>query len=252
MRLDGKVIIVTGAARGIGKVYALGLAKEGANVVVSDILSDGANSTASEIQKMGCSAIAVPCDITKEADTKNLAEETAKKFGRIDVLVNNAGRYAGLRRRPFYEIDVEEWDQVMAANVRGTWLCIKAVFPYMSKQRQGKIVNISSGTFFAGVPNLAHYVTSKGAVVGLTRAISRELGQYNITINAIAPGLTITEANTDVNQDPKYRSDQLKSRSLQRDEYPSDLVGTMIYLCSSDSDFMTGQTLIVDGGRTMH
>ncbi|MGH2639003.1 MAG: SDR family NAD(P)-dependent oxidoreductase [Rhabdochlamydiaceae bacterium] len=252
MRLEGKVIIVTGAARGIGKAYALALAKEGASIVVSDIMSEGASSTASEIQKAGGKALAVNGDISREDDTNRLAEESVKKFGRIDVLVNNAGKYAGLKRRPFHEIDVEEWDQVLAVNLRGTWLCTKAVFPYMKAQSGGKIINISSGTFFAGVTGFAHYVASKGAVVGLTRALSRELGQYNITINAIAPGFTITEANADVNKDAAYVGAMIKSRALQRDQYPSDLVGTMIYLCSSDSDFMTGQTLVVDGGRSMH
>ena len=252
MRLEGKVVIVTGAARGIGKAYALALAKEGASVVISDIASDGANSTASEIHKTGGKALAVSGDVSNEADANRLAAETFKEYNRIDVLINNAGIYAGLKRRPFFEIDVQEWDKVMAVNVKGTWLCTKAVFPYMRDQKKGKIINISSGTFFSGAPNFAHYVSSKGAVVGFTRAICRELGQYNITINAIAPGFTKTEANTDAQEDQQYMSQMLKSRSLQRDQYPADLTGTVLFLCSADSDFMSGQTLIIDGGRTMH
>ncbi|MGH2638421.1 MAG: SDR family NAD(P)-dependent oxidoreductase [Rhabdochlamydiaceae bacterium] len=251
MRLEGKVIIVTGAARGIGKAYALALAKEGANIVVSDIIADGANSTVSEIQKTGGKAVAVIGDISRENDTNRIAEESAKKFGRIDVLINNAARNTDLKWGPFYEINVEEWGKVMAVNLRGTWLCIKAVFPYMKAQSGGKIINISSGTFFLGTPGLAHYVASKAGVIGLTRALSKELGQYNITINAIAPGLTITEVNADVFT-PTYLVETRKSKALQRDQYPSDLVGTMLYLCSPDSDFMTGQTLVVDGGRHMH
>ena len=159
MRLEGRVVIVTGAARGIGKAYALALAKEGANGVISDIVSDGANSTASEIRKSGGKALAVSGDVSNEADANRLAAETFKEFKRIDVLINNAGLYAGLKRRSFFEIDVQEWDKVMAVNVKGTWLCTKAVFPYMRDQKKGKIINISSGTFFNGTPNLAHYVS---------------------------------------------------------------------------------------------
>jgi NAD(P)-dependent dehydrogenase (short-subunit alcohol dehydrogenase family) len=252
MRLEGKVAIVTGAARGIGKDYAHALSREGASLVVADILEDAVKETASEIIHSGGKAIALRTDVSLESDTNKLAEETVKHFGRIDILVNNAALFGGLKRTPFYEISADEWDRVQSINVKGTWLCIKSVFPYMKKQGKGKIVNISSGTFFAGVPGLAHYVTSKGAVVGLTRAICRELGPFNITINAIAPGYTLTDATLKMNPDPKYAADMANSRSLKRDEYPKDLVGTLIYLCSEDSDFMTGQTLLVDGGRAMH
>jgi NAD(P)-dependent dehydrogenase (short-subunit alcohol dehydrogenase family) len=252
MRLKDKVVIVTGGARGIGKAYAVALSKEGAKVVVSDILHDGANSTADEIRKSGGEALAITGDVSKESDANRLAAETFKEFKRIDVLINNAGLYAGLKRRSFFEIDVEEWDKVMAVNVKGTWLCTKEVFPYMREQKSGKIINISSGTFFNGTPMLSHYVASKGAVVGFTRAICRELGQYNITINAVAPGFTITEANTEVMKDQQYITQMIKSRALQRDQYPKDLTGTVLFLCSSESDFMTGQTLVVDGGRSMH
>ena len=251
MRLDRKVIIVTGAARGIGKAYAKALAKEGAHVVVSDILGDLAKATAAEITSAGGTALAVRSDISIESEANKLAEETYNNFGKIDVLVNNAAKYAGLKRRPFYEIDVNEWDQVQSVNLKGTFLCIKAVFPYM-KDHGGKVVNISSATFYAGSPGLAHYVASKAGVIGLTRALSKELGQYNITINAIAPGFTITEANLDMNPDPKYKVEMANARALKRDEYPDDLVGTMLYLCSGDSDFMTGQTLVIDGGRSLH
>ncbi|MHB8566371.1 MAG: SDR family NAD(P)-dependent oxidoreductase [Nitrososphaerales archaeon] len=252
MRLEGKVIIVTGAARGIGREYALALAKEGANLVVTDVLVSGINETASEIERMGGRAIPIRADVSLEEDTKKMAEETSKQFGRIDALVNNAALYGGLKRRPFYEIEVEEWDRVQAINVRGTWLCIKSVFPYMKQAGRGKIVNISSGTFFAGSPGLSHYVASKGAVIGITRGICRELGQFNITINAIAPGYTLTDATLKMNPDPKYATEMANTRALKRDQYPKDLIGAMIFLCSDDSDFMTGQTLLIDGGRSMH
>ena len=252
MRLKDKVIIVTGVARGIGKAYALALAKEGASVVVSDILEGKAIETAKEIESVGGKALAIKTDISIESDTLKLADECVKTFGRIDVLINNAGLYVGLKKRPFFEIDVEEWDRVMAVNLRGAFLCAKAVFPQMKKQGGGKIINIASGTFFAGIPLLAHYVSSKGGVIGFTRAICRELGQHNITINAVAPGLTITEENVEMQQDSNYLAQMRNARALKKDEHPSDLVGTIIYLCSSDSDFVTGQTLVVDGGRSMH
>ena len=252
MRLDGKVVIVTGAARGIGKDYAHALAKEGASLVLSDVLEDGVRETASEIEKLGGKAVALKSDVSVESNTNKLAQVASDSFGRIDVLVNNAALYGGLKRRPFYEIDVDEWDKVQAINVKGTWLCIKSVFPFMKKQGKGKIVNISSGTFFAGSPGLAHYVTSKGAVIGLTRGISRELGQFNITINAIAPGYTLTDATLKINPDRNYSVEMANSRALKRDQFPKDLLGTLIFLCSDDSDFMTGQTLLVDGGRSMH
>lgn len=251
MRLDRKVIVVTGAARGIGRIYALALAKEGARVVASDILAEGANETVSEIKKAGGEAISVIADISKEDDTNRLAEETVKAFGRIDGLVNNAAKNTELKWGPFNEIKVEEWDKVMAVNLRGTWLCIKSVFPFMKQQGGGKIVNITSGTYFLGTPGFAHYISSKAGVIGLTRALSKELGQHNININAIAPGLTVTEVNTSVFT-PEYLGQVRKMKAFQRDQFPNDLVGTVVFLLSPDSDFMTGQTLVVDGGRHLN
>ena len=251
MRLESKVIIVTGSARGLGKTYALALAKEGAKVVTSDILELEAENTARDIRNAGGEAISIPADVSKESDVNKLARETASRLGRIDVLVNNAAMYAVLKRRPFYEINVEEWDRVMAVNVKGTWLCAKAVFPYMKQQGGGKIVNMSSATFFSAPKGFLHYVASKAGVIGLTRVLSKELGEYNITVNALAPGLTLTEANTP-SMDEKYIASIAESRALKRNQVPQDLVGTMVYLCSSDSDFVTGQTIVVDGGRVVH
>ncbi|MGI0090169.1 MAG: SDR family NAD(P)-dependent oxidoreductase [Nitrososphaerales archaeon] len=251
MRLKDKVVIVTGSRRGLGKAYALALAKEGASVVVTDIVTEGLDEAVAEIEKQGGKAVAVKVDVSSEADTKRLAEETVKKFGRIDVLVNNAAYFSALKRRPFFEIDVEEWDKVLSVNLRGVWLCTKAVFPYMKSQSSGKIVNISSGTFFNGSPGFAHYVSAKGGVIGLTRALSRELGQYNITVNSLAPGYTVTEATISMDNE-EYRSRALEPRTIKRNEVPSDLVGPMLFLCSEESDFMTGQTILVDGGRGMH
>ncbi len=175
------------------------------------------------------------------------------RFGRIDALINNAALFQrpAMSRVPFEQIPVEEWDRMMAVNLRGIFLCCRAVVPYMKQQRRGKIINISSGTVFHGSPLRAHYVTSKAGVIGFTRSLARELGAYNITVNAVAPGLTLSmdtvdEARAAMNQE------RLQTRALKRTELPEDLVGTIVFLCSSESDFMTGQTLVVDGGAQMH
>lgn len=251
MRLKDRVAIVTGSARGLGKVYAKALAKEGAKVVVADILEAQVKDTASEIEKMGGEVLAIKTDVSSERETENMAKSAMNKFGRIDVLINNAAMLAQ-KRKPFHEITVEEWDEIFSVNVRGTWLCTKAVFQYMKNQMYGKIVNVASGTFFAGIPMEAHYVSSKGGVIGFTRAICRELGKFNITINAIAPGLILTEGVKASTPDSAYESGAINARSLKRSETPNDLVGTIIFLSSSDSDFMTGQTIVVDGGRAMN
>jgi 3-oxoacyl-[acyl-carrier protein] reductase len=251
MRLKDKTIIVTGSRRGLGKAYAMALAREGANVVVSDVFTEGLYETAKEIESQGARSLAIMADVSAEGDAQNLADETVKKFGKIDVLVNNAAYFSSLKRRPFFEIPAEEWDRVLSVNLRGVWLCCRAVFPYMRKQSKGKIVNISSGTFFNGSPGMAHYVASKGGVIGLTRVLSKELGQYNITANSLAPGYTVTEGTLQMDSD-EYRKRSIDSRTLKRDEVPSDLIGAMLFLCSDDSDFMTGQTMVVDGGRILH
>src|SRR5437879_4215369 len=193
MRLSDRVVIVTGGARGIGRAYCLGVAAEGARVVVADVADP--KPTVADIEARGAQALAVACDVSREADTQRLATETLARFGRIDVLVNNAALYGTLKRRTFMEIPVEEWDRVMAVNLRGLFLCARAVFPAMRAQGKGKIVNISSSTFFKGVPHYIHYTTSKGGVVGFTRSLARELGELGIRVNAIAPGFTLGGEN---------------------------------------------------------
>ena len=179
-----------------------------------------------------------------------MAKETFARFGRMDILVSNAAIYYGIKRTPFDQIQVEEWDRMMAVNVKGTWLCARAVFPYMKQQKSGKIVNVSSGVAFSPNAFLAHYVTSKAAVVGLRRgALARELGQYGITVNAVAPGLTMTEASKQLGGDITA---YVQSLSIKREQMPEDVVGTVLYLCSRESDFVTGQTIVVDGGRILH
>lgn len=247
MRLKDKVAIVTGGARGLGKTFSIALAKEGAKVMVVDIADFV--GTLKEIESSGGVAKGLKADVSSEEDTLRMAEETFKIFGRIDILVNNAAIIYGLLRKPFFQIDPELWDKVMRVNVKGPWLCTKAVFPYMKKQGKGKIINLSSETFFTGSHGFVHYVASKGAVVGLTRALAVELGPYNITINAVAPGFTDTEASRSIADVTKYDTSRTPLGRLQQ---PEDLIGAVIFLASDESDFITGQTLLVDGGRVMH
>jgi NAD(P)-dependent dehydrogenase (short-subunit alcohol dehydrogenase family) len=249
MRLKNKVVIVTGGARGIGRAYGLAVAAEGAKVVVADV-ADG-KPALKEIEGLGAQALVVECDVSREADTLRLATETLAQFGRIDVLVNNAALYGSLKRRPFMEIPIEEWDRVMAVNLRGLFLCARAVFPAMKAQGKGKIINIASGTFFKGVPHYIHYTTSKGGVVGFTRSLARELGDFGIRVNAIAPGFTLSGEN-EKNMPEAGREANVRMRMLKRAEVPGDVVGTLVFLASDDSDFITGQTIVVDGGSTVH
>jgi 3-oxoacyl-[acyl-carrier protein] reductase len=248
-RLKGKVAVVTGAGRGLGKFYSLGLAKEGAKLVISDILEKEVQQTAEEIRAKGGEVLALKVDVTSEEDTLRMAAEAVKKFGRIDILVNNAGLYYGITRKLFTEIPIEEWDRMMAINVKGAWLCSRAVFPQMKKQGKGKIINISSESVFAGSKNLSHYITSKAAVIGLTRDLAAELGQYGIRVNVLAPGFTDTAASRTIGSIEKYDTSRIP---LGRVQQPEDLVGVIIFFASDESDFITGATLMVDGGRAMY
>ena len=247
MRLTGRVAIVTGGARHIGAAYCRKLAEEGAAVVIVDIL-DG-EPVADEIRSKSGRALALQIDVSKEEDTNRMAAEAVKTFGRIDILVNNAAIFINIQRQPFYEITADEWDRVSAVNIKGPFLCAKAVFPQMKEQRTGKIINISSSTVYWGTPNFLHYVASKAALVGMTRSLAREVGEFGICVNAIAPGLVEHEGQNA----PKALTElQLKERSIKRIQTPEDLLGTLVFLASSDSDFMTGQTIVVDGGSVFH
>lgn len=252
MRLKDKVAIVTGGAEGIGKSFCLGFAKEGAKIVIADINLPAANALADTLKKQGAEALALKTDVSSAPDTEEMAKKTAERFGRIDILVNNAAMYSRVKisRIPLYQISPEEWDKVMAVNVRGVFLCCKAVLPYMMKQKWGKIINIASALAFSGIINSSHYIASKGAVVSMTRALAKEVGDYNINVNAIAPGSTLSEEPTE--QALEFRKKEMLIRAIKRVEYPEDLVGTAIFLASSESDFITGQTIVVDGGVVQH
>ncbi len=247
MRLEGRAAIVTGGATGIGKHYSHALAAEGAQVMIADI-QDG-TAVAEEIAaKYGRNSTAsVKFDVSDEAQCKMVVAKTLERFGKIDILVNNAALYAPLAPVSVTDIDVDLWDKVMAVNVRGLFLMTKHVAPHMIERKSGKIINIGSGTAARGIPDFSHYVTSKGAVTAFTRAVSRELGQHGICVNTLAPGLTISGAQNEEHL-KQSRASSLARRAIKRDQVPEDLVGTLVYLASKDSDFLTGQLLAVDGG----
>jgi NAD(P)-dependent dehydrogenase (short-subunit alcohol dehydrogenase family) len=248
--LAGKVAIITGAARGIGAEFAEALAAAGAKVVIADVLDGGA--VVERIGKAGGEAMFHHGDVTSPQSVAALVAETTARFGTVDVLVNNAGIFADLAKKPFTAIDGAEWDRVMAVNVRGPFECAKAVAPVMIAKGRGKIVNIASGTVFKGFAGALHYVSSKGAVIAMTRCLARELGAHSICVNAIAPGLTLSEAVVDSPEWGGAAGDStIASRALKRAQQPADLVGTLLYLASDASDFVTGQTIVVDGGSVM-
>lgn len=252
--LAGRVAIVTGGGTGIGKTYSEAFAEVGARVVIADIAAEEGENVAGRIRGGGGQAISVATDIAEEADTLAMAAAAMDAFGRIDVLVNNASLMSALERRPWHEIDVAEWDRVMAVNLRGMFLCCRAVYAQMKRQKKGKIINISSSRFWLGAPLRLHYSTSKAGVIGLTRSLSREVGDDNITVNAITPGFT--ESDTQLASSTQAymadRSAQYRRRAFKRAQVPDDLVGAVMFLASDASDFMTGQTMNVDGGESMH
>ncbi len=252
-RLEGRVAIVTGGGHGIGKAYARRLADEGAKVVIAEIDAAAAERVAAELAAGAREALAVATDVSDRASVEAMARRAVAAFGRIDVLVNNAAVFATvpMSRAPFDQIDPAEWDRMMAVNLRGTWLASCAVIPQMRKQRYGKIINISSGTALKGSASRIHYVTSKAGILGFTRTLAREVGGDNICVNCVAPGSTLSEDSPDEGV-LKMRGAAAADRALRRVQTPEDLVGAVAFFASADSDFITGQTLVVDGGSCMH
>ncbi len=252
MRLEDRVAIVTGGGKGIGRHYAAGLAAEGAAVVIAEIDAKAAERAAAEINAEGGRALGVPTDVSDEASVKNMVQQAIDAFGKIDILVNNAAIFAsvGFTHGTHDVVPIPEWDRMFAVNVRGTWLCAREVIPHMRRQGYGKIINISSGTASKGTTGMIHYVTSKGAVEAFTRALAREIsGTSGICVNAIAPGNTESETRGELEESEKRAT--LAGRIIQRAEVPEDLVGTMLFLASKDSDFITGQVIHVDGGSVL-
>ena len=243
-QLTGKTVIITGAAGGLGRAFALGFAREGANLVIADMNAAGAAETVALVEAEGAKAIAVSVNVADKASCEAMVQSTLDAFGSVDVLVNNAAIYATLERSDFWDIDPDEWDKVMAVNVKGPWLASAACYKHMDG---GAIINIASATFFSGSPLWMHYVTSKGALVGMTRVMAREAGAKNVTVNAIAPGFTLTEASlAQIDDAANYG---VSSRSIKRASQPEDIVGTALLLASQNASYITGQTIIVDGGK---
>jgi NAD(P)-dependent dehydrogenase (short-subunit alcohol dehydrogenase family) len=249
-RLAGRAAILTGGAKGIGRHYAEALAAAGAEVMIADIADAGALAAEISARHGRRAAASMVCDVGDEAAVKDLVGKSIERFGRIDILVNNAALYAPLQEQEFTEIDVALWDRVMAVNVRGPFLMAKHVVPHMRARGYGKIINVGSGSVFRGIPQMLHYVTSKGAIVAFTRSLSRAVGGDGICVNTLAPGFTMSDSLGESNPGHVESSRQpaLARRAIKRDQYPADLLGALVFLASPDSDFVTGQTIAVDGG----
>ncbi len=250
MRLKDRVAIVTGGGIGIGKAFCSGLADEGAKVVAADINFEAAQKVAQEIEQQGKEALALRTDVTDGKSTLEMAQKTVERFGRIDILINNAALFTALGpAKPWDAIDVEEWDRVMAVNLKGLFLCAKAVVPHMKTQGKGKIISISSGLAYRGVAGRLHYVTSKAGVLGFTRGLARELAGQNINVNTIAIGQTLSEGLINRGDVTPESIARLKAqRCIQKEMYPRDIVGTAVFLSSDDSEFISGETIMIDGG----
>lgn len=247
MSLSDKVAIVTGGAKGIGKAIVDGLAREGARIVIFDL------AEAEEVASSYDGGLGLQVDVSDADAVDRAVDHVLRERGRIDILINNAGIYASLEMRPFDQIPVDEWRRVMDINVLSMFVTTRSVVPHMKEARGGRIVNISSGTPFRGVPFLLHYVTSKGAVVAFTRALAKELGGDNVLVNCVAPGFTISDG---VKEHPEVLEAlaeiSVAARALKRDQIPEDVVGAVVFLCGPGSEFITGQTMVIDGGQYFH
>jgi NAD(P)-dependent dehydrogenase (short-subunit alcohol dehydrogenase family) len=244
--LDERVAIVTGGARGIGRAYCLGLAKEGAKVLSADMADS--SETVAAVKEAGGDADQVITDVSDKASTEQMAAFAVERFGRIDILVNNAGYFVTLKRGPWTDIPVDEWDKAFHINVRGVWLCCLAVWPQMKEQGYGKIINITSNVIYRGVPNFLHYSASKSALVGLTRSLAREVGEHGISVNAVAPEYIPSSPELTAVNPPGQNEMVVQQRIFKRTQLPEDMVGTILFLAGPGSDFITGQSILVNGG----
>src|SRR3954447_20378478 len=240
--MQDRVVIVTGGGRGLGRAFCQAFAEAGARVAAADIDEAAASETASLVDGLG-----LRVDVSNSASVRAMVDAVVERFGCVDVLVNNAGLYAGLHRAPFHELDEDEWDRTMSVNLKGPWLCASACLPPMRERGGGAIVNVASATVFSGSPEWAHYVASKGGVIALTRVMAREAGEFGIRVNALAPGFILTEASREMIEDAETYG--VARGSIKRSAHPEDVVGAALFLASDASQFITGQTLIVDGGR---
>lgn len=247
MRLEGKVAVITGAGQGLGRAYAHRFVREGARVVVADVQEDKANKVAQEVRDLGGEGLAVKVDVSDPESVQDMFGQIVERFGQVDVLINNASIFSTIEMKPFEEISLEEWNRLMAVNLTGSFLCCQAVSPHMRERKQGRIINISSGVVLMGRPFYAHYVASKAGIIGLTRALANELGEDNITINAITPGPTETEVPRET-VSPEQAQAMIDAQAIKRRETAEDLVGVAVFLASEDSKFITGQVINVDGG----
>jgi 3-oxoacyl-[acyl-carrier protein] reductase len=252
LALKNKVAIITGAGRGLGKAFALRFAEEGASLLLPDISLERAQATAEAIKARGGEAAAMLTDISTEKDTQKMAEEVMRLYGRVDILLNNAALYYGVERRAWDAWSVKDWDRLFEVNVRGTYLCCKAIGPLMEKQGSGKIINIASDVFkVPGAVNLLAYACSKAAVYALTQALARALGPSGVNVNCIGPGFTATEASLGQDSSQAAFDATIEMQCLKRREEPADLPGTAVFLASADSDFITGHYIVVNGGSVL-
>ncbi len=254
MRLKDKVAIITGSARGMGRVFALRFAQEGAKLTICDVLD--CEPVAEEIEAIGGEALALKTDVTSEKDTAAMAQKTVDRFGRIDILVNNAAIIGSIETKdflkPMEKLTAADWDRILAVNIKGVFLCCKAVIPYMKKQGGGKIVNMASTVAFSGLPHFIHYSASKGGVVTMTRGLATALGEFNINVNAVAPGLVMTEAMQATYSQEFYEELVANHQLIHKKVQPEDVAAAVLFMASDEADKITGQTLGVNAGEYLH
>jgi len=250
--LTGRTALVTGGASGIGLELARGMAQRGCQVAIGDIV--GPDRLAQAQAAAGPDTLALPMNVTDQGEVDAAMAAIGDRFGGLDIVINNAGLYTTVSRGPFDSIEISEWERIFAVNVTGVFRVIKAALPMLRRSDAGRIINISSATVFSGPPNMVHYVSSKGAMTAMTKSMARELGTDGITVNAIAPGFTLSSGVTDADSQTSQaqRERARAARAVKRDQMPEDLIGSVCFLAGSDAGFITGQTLVVDGGAVMH